>query len=252
MKKKQEFAILFLDRESVTKSYIIEIRNDYYFMNLKIENPPVTLRELCLTKMRNAIITGYFPAGKRLVERSLCEELGVSRSVVREVIRYLEAEGLVDILPNKGPIVALLNWEIASQVYEIRLLLEQSAVADCTQKLTPETSELLKQLLAELEQAFAINNTDLIISTSAKIYETIFTTAGHHIAWEVVQRLNGRISRLRAMTMKSVKREVSGYQRMKMMCEAIYLDQDADKAKQAVAAHIAEASSIAYNILNTP
>jgi DNA-binding FadR family transcriptional regulator len=71
-------------------------------MNLKIENPPVTLRELCLDKVRNAIITGYFPSGKRLVERSLCEELGVSRSVVREVIRYLEAEGLVEILPNTG------------------------------------------------------------------------------------------------------------------------------------------------------
>ncbi|HFF4579900.1 TPA: GntR family transcriptional regulator, partial [Acinetobacter baumannii] len=53
-------------------------------MNLKIENPPVTLRELCLDKVRNAIITGYFPSGKRLVERTLCEELGVSRSVVRE------------------------------------------------------------------------------------------------------------------------------------------------------------------------
>jgi DNA-binding GntR family transcriptional regulator len=67
----------------------------------------------------------------------------------------------------------------------------------------------------------------------------------------VVQRLNGRISRLRAMTMNSTKREVSGFQRIKNICEAIYLDQDAEKAKQAVAAHIAEAASIAKNILNT-
>ncbi len=221
-------------------------------MNLKIENPPVTLRELCLDKVRNAIITGYFPSGKRLVERSLCEELGVSRSVVREVIRYLEAEGLVEILPNKGPIVSLLNWEIASQIYEIRLLLEQSAVADCTKNLTPETAERLKQLLAELEQAFALNEINLIISTSAKLYETIFNTAKHHIAWEVVQRLNGRISRLRAMTMKSTEREVSGYQRIRNICEAIYLHKDPEKAKQAVAKHIAEAATIAQQILNTP
>ncbi|WP_434279023.1 GntR family transcriptional regulator [Acinetobacter sp. CE-15] len=220
-------------------------------MNLKIENPPVTLRELCLDKVRNAIITGYFPSGKRLVERSLCEELGVSRSVVREVIRYLEAEGLVEILPNKGPIVSLLNWEIASQIYEIRLLLEQSAVADCTRNLTSQTTETLKALVIELEHAFAIDDINLIISVSSKLYETIFTTAKHHIALEVVQRLNGRISRLRAMTMNSTKREVSGFQRIKNICEAIYLDQDAEKAKQAVAAHIAEAASIAKNILNT-
>ncbi|EPE3384465.1 GntR family transcriptional regulator [Acinetobacter baumannii] len=219
-------------------------------MNLKIENPPVTLRELCLDKVRNAIITGYFPSGKRLVERTLCEELGVSRSVVREVIRYLEAEGLVEILPNKGPIVSLLNWDIASQIYEIRLLLEQSAVVDCTKNLDEKTAEKLKLLLEDLKAAFAADDINLIIATSTRLYETIFTTANHHIAWEVVQRLNGRISRLRAMTMKSTKREISGYQRIKNMCEAIYLHKDPKKAKQAVAEHIAEAAAVAKNILD--
>ncbi|EXD65823.1 bacterial regulatory s, gntR family protein [Acinetobacter baumannii 58452] len=219
-------------------------------MNLKIENPPVTLRELCLDKVRNAIITGYFPSGKRLVERTLCEELGVSRSVVSEVIRYLEAEGLVEILPNKGPIVSLLNWDIASQIYEIRLLLEQSAVVDCTKNLDEKTAEKLKLLLEDLKAAFAADDINLIIATSTRLYETIFTTANHHIAWEVVQRLNGRISRLRAMTMKSTKREISGYQRIKNMCEAIYLHKDPEKAKQAVAEHIAEAAAVAKNILD--
>ncbi|EOB4184035.1 GntR family transcriptional regulator [Acinetobacter baumannii] len=219
-------------------------------MNLKIENPPVTLRELCLDKVRNAIITGYFPSGKKLVERTLCEELGVSRSVVREVIRYLEAEGLVEILPNKGPIVSLLNWDIASQIYEIRLLLEQSAVVDCTKNLDEKTAEKLKLLLEDLKAAFAADDINLIIATSTRLYETIFTTANHHIAWEVVQRLNGRISRLRAMTMKSTKREISGYQRIKNMCEAIYLHKDPEKAKQAVAEHIAEAAAVAKNILD--
>lgn len=220
-------------------------------MNLKIENPPVTLRELCLDKVRNAIITGYFPSGKRLVERTLCEELGVSRSVVREVIRYLEAEGLVEILPNKGPIVSLLNWEIASQIYEIRLLLEQSAVVDCTKNLDDKTAEKLKLLLEDLKAAFAADDINLIIATSTQLYQTIFTTAKHHIAWEVVQRLNGRISRLRAMTMKSTKREISGYQRIKNMCEAIYLHKDPEMAKQAVAEHVTEAAAIAKNILET-
>ena len=88
-------------------------------LNLKIEHPPITLREMALTNLRNAIITGYFPAGKRLVERVLCEELGVSRTVVREAIRYLEAEGLVETLPNKGPIVSVLNWHVAQQILSL-------------------------------------------------------------------------------------------------------------------------------------
>ena len=106
--------------------------------SLKIENAPVTLRELALAKIRQAIISGYFQAGDRLVERSLCEELGVSRSVVREVIRYLEAEGLIETLGKKGPIVAILTWEIAEQIYTIRLLLEQDAAHDCALKAGPE------------------------------------------------------------------------------------------------------------------
>ncbi len=66
----------------------------------------------------------------------------------------------------------------------------------------------------------------------------------------MVQRLNGRISRLRAMTMKSTKREISGYQRIKNMCDTIYLHKDPEKAKQAVAEHIAEAAAVAKNILD--
>ena len=219
-------------------------------MNLRIETPPLTLREICLDKVRDAIITGYFPSGKRLVERSLCDELGVSRSVVREVIRYLEAEGLVEILPNKGPIVAVLDWQTASQIYEIRLLLEQSAVADCTQKLNEESKSNLLNLMKQLDSAFEQENTNEIIHISTQLYEMIFTVAEHFIAWEVVQRLNSRISRLRAMTMRSNDRKIPGHQHLKNICEAICIDQDAKKAKHAVAAHIAEASSVAQKILD--
>ena len=219
-------------------------------MNLKIEHPPITLREMALANLRNAIITGYFPAGKRLVERVLCEELGVSRTVVREAIRYLEAEGLVEIIPNKGPIVSSLDWEVAKQIYEIRLLLEQSAVADCTEKLTPESSAVLEKLLQQLQTASEQNKMQEVLSISSQLYQQIFFVAGHYIAWEVVEHLNGRISRLRAMTIKSPHREVSGYERIRRICDAILVDHDSDKAKQAVAEHIADAAAIAKEILS--
>lgn len=64
---------------------------------LRIENPPATLREIALDRMTRAIISGLFELGARVVERSRCEQLGVPRSVIREVIRHLEAEGLVEI-----------------------------------------------------------------------------------------------------------------------------------------------------------
>lgn len=217
-------------------------------LNLKIEHPPITLREMALTNLRNAIITGYFPAGKRLVERVLCEELGVSRTVVRESIRYLEAEGLVETLPNKGPIVSVLNWHVAQQIYDIRLLLEQSAVVDCTKKLDEQGSQKLQSHLQKLHDAFEDGKMQDLLSVSRDLYRFIFEIANHDIAWEVVERLNGRISRLRAMTINSPHRAVSGYERICTIVEAILI-KDADAAKAAVAAHLHEASTIAKQIL---
>ena len=98
---------------------------------LRIETPPATLREIALDRMRRAIISGLFEPGQRLVERTLCDQLGVSRSVIREVIRHLEAEGLVEMLAKQGPIVARLNWDDARQISDIRAALESTAVADC-------------------------------------------------------------------------------------------------------------------------
>ena len=70
--------------------------------DLRIDRNAKTLRELTLDKLRGAIVQGYFRPGARLVERTLCDELGVSRTVVREVLRHLETEGLVEIVARQG------------------------------------------------------------------------------------------------------------------------------------------------------
>ncbi|WP_282295187.1 GntR family transcriptional regulator [Stenotrophomonas sp. PS02289] len=218
-------------------------------MNLRIDHAPVTLREKCLEKLRNAIITGYFPSGARLVERTLCDQLGVSRTVVREVIRYLEAEGLVEVLPQKGPIVAVLSWDVASQVYRIRLVLEQAAVADCVRNLTDETKAQITQALETLRLSYGAADIAPVLEASSTLYETIFRAGNNHIAWEIVQRLNGRISRLRAMTLTHVNREKTGFERIKAICDAICVSQDEALARQRVAEHIGEAQSIARALL---
>lgn len=214
-------------------------------ISLKIENAPLTLREIALNKMRHAIISGYFEAGERLVERSLCEELNVSRSIVREVIRYLEAEGLIEILPKKGPIVSTLNWHQAEQIYNIRTLLEQSAAFDCAKKADDSVKKILHRHLLEIKKATSDAE---LIEASVAFYETLFLAADQTIAWEIVQRLNSRISRLRVLTLKTKKRAVSGFERMKRIYNAI-VENNANEAKQAVTDHLLEVSAIAKTIL---
>lgn len=220
-------------------------------MNLKIDHATVTLREKCLEKLRNAIITGYFPSGTRLVERTLCEQMGVSRTVVREVIRYLQAEGLVEVLPNKGPIVAVLNWDVASQVYRIRLVMEQAAVADCVRNLSDDTAAEILLALERLRLSYSDPDIAAVLEASSTLYETIFRVGHNPIAWEIVQRLNGRISRLRAMTLTHKVREKTGFERIRAICEAICVDRDAMLAQQRVAEHIREAQAIAHQLLES-
>lgn len=216
--------------------------------DLRIDHSPATLRQLAVERLRQAIIVGRFNGGDRLVERTLCEQLGVSRSVVREAIRYLEAEGLVETLARSGPVVARLDWPRARQIYDIRRLLEADAAAACARKPDDATKARLNAALRDLQSAFdAAAPQDLYAATTV-FYEVIFRAAGHDIAWEIVQRLNSRISRLRALTLATTNRRVSGPAHMARIAAAICAN-DAEGAADAVRAHLGDAAEIARSLL---
>ena len=82
------------------------------------------LRQQVLDELRQSIIAGRLNPGERLIERELISMMGVSRTVIREALRQLESEGLVAIVPNKGPIVRTLTLEEARDLYAIRAVLE--------------------------------------------------------------------------------------------------------------------------------
>lgn len=216
--------------------------------SLRIDTPPLTLREMALERLRNAIIAGLFSPGQRLVERALCDQLGVSRSVIREVLRHLETEGLVETAPKQGPIVALIDWHQARQIYDVRIALETTAVADCARNADVTTKEKLKTVLEDLDRNSRKNDALTILAATTEFYETIFLSGGHEIAWDIVKRLNSRISRLRVMTLSTTNRTVSGPARMREIFNAIERN-DPEAATAACRAHIMEAARIAQDLL---
>ncbi len=214
----------------------------------RIDQPPATLRDLVQDRMRDAIIEGVFEPGQRLVERPLCDQLGVSRTVIRETIRYLEAEGLVDILPGRGPIVATMSRNDARQIYDIRRVLETSAAENCALRITPQRARSLKNALKRLKQGFHDKTPGTLFRTTADFYSEIFEGAGHQIAWDVVQRLNGRISRLRMMTLSTTERKRPGIEHMERICAAV-VSGDPIAARAAVEDHLDDTTAIADRLL---
>ncbi|MGN1001668.1 MAG: GntR family transcriptional regulator [Oscillospiraceae bacterium] len=106
--------------------------------------------------LRTAIITGRFPPEKPLVEREICDKLGVSRTPVREALRRLGSEGLVDFVPNRGVFVAALSKEKAAQLYEMKEALEGMAARLCAERASEDALARMAECIA-LHRSYAEN-----------------------------------------------------------------------------------------------
>lgn len=216
---------------------------------IRVERPSKTLRELALEKVRDAIFSGHFKPGDRLVERDLCTQLGVSRTIVREVLRHLESEGLVaNPVNNKGPMVARLELDEARQIYEIRAALEGMASRLCADKADPSVVARLEEALAGIRQAYDVNDMAEVLARTTQFYETLFTSIDRHVAWGVVKLMMVRINHLRSMTIKTERRSVEGPAQMQKIVDAIRTG-DGPAAERAAAEHVQRAASIASVVL---
>lgn len=212
--------------------------------SLKVDRSAKTLRELSLEKMREAIWNGHFKPGDRLVERNLCEQLDVSRSIVREVLRHLETEGLVESGNHQGPVVAKLTADQAAQIYEIRALLEGHAARTCAEKASPAAIKRLVSLNSATQAAFREGDFNEVLMRTTAFYEALFSEAGLSMAWEVVQSLNARINRLRMMTISSPGRKKEAADEMSRILDALQ-KRDPQAAQQASQEHVQRVAQIA-------
>lgn len=212
--------------------------------SLKVDRSAKTLRELTLEKMRGAIFSAHFKPGERLVERNLCEQLDVSRSVVREVLRHLETEGLVELIAHHGPVVATLDANRAAQVYEIRALLEGQAARVCAEKASDEAIAQLDALNQRTQEAFRAADFHEVMLRTTAFYEALFNATGMTVAWDIVQSLNARINRLRAMTISSSGRSAEAAEEMERIMLALR-QRDPQAAQDASQAHVRRVAEIA-------
>src|ERR1700754_4432713 len=142
--------------------------------NRLVVRPAATLRRQVVEGLRSCISDLTFKPGDRLVERELCEMLGVSRTSVREALSQLVAEGLVQIIPHKGPIVAVITKEEAKGLYEVRAVLEALAGRQFTERATNDQRVALMQALKELASIKDLNAEEailLFLKQKAKFYE---------------------------------------------------------------------------------
>jgi DNA-binding GntR family transcriptional regulator len=108
-----------------------------------------TTSDLVVEAIRSAILSGAFKPGETLVERRLAEQLGVSKTPVREALIALSATGLVQITPNRGTVVRAVHADDVRQAYEVRALLEPWAVARTVRRAGPDAVVEARTALTE-------------------------------------------------------------------------------------------------------
>lgn len=210
---------------------------------------PITLKEGALSQLREAITLGHLAPGERLIERVLCEQLGVSRTVIRECIRHLESDNLVIASPNIGPTVATLESDEIIQIYEARALLEVPAVRSCALAANKEIITKLENHSKSIAKALNEGKIMEVLSEVCTFYKTIFEAGGKTVAWDLSKRLNARTGQLRAVTLGNQDRSNAGPEKILAIVNAIKSG-DPDAAEEACLLHLETAKEVALKELS--
>lgn len=157
------------------------------------------LRRQVVDELRQSIISGRLSPGVRLVERELIAMMGVSRTVIREALRQLESEGLVAIIPNKGPVVRELTLAEAKDLYSIRAVLEGLAARLFVQNADEAQLRKLQTALTVTAAAYRAADPEVLLGAKNRFYDVLFEGAGSETLSSMIATLHARIRRWRAL-----------------------------------------------------
>lgn len=204
------------------------------------------LRRQVLQELRQSIISGRLNPGERLVERELIAMMGVSRTVIREALRQLESEGLVAIVPNKGPVVRTLTLEEAQDLYAIRAVLEGLAARLFAQHADEAQVEQLDNALVGVAEAFETGDPERILDAKNTFYDVLFAGARSQTLSSMIAMLHGRIRRWRAIGLshpkRSTDRQQESIRNLRVMFKAVRV-RDAKLAEQAIREDVQKAAA---------
>jgi len=167
---------------------------------MRVSRNVPTLADRTTEKLREAIMAQRFKPGQRLVERELCEQTGVSRSSVREALRLLEAEGLIERQGSRGLVVASITADEARQIYEVRAAIEPEMARLFGARAAEADFSALSDCLAALEAAIAKQALGDYVRELDHFFDILINGSGNEVAARVVRMLRARITLLRGIT----------------------------------------------------
>lgn len=213
-----------------------------------LDTPSTPLRRQAEDALRKTILSGRFQPGDRLKERELMELLDVSRTLVREALRQVEAEGLVEIAPNRGPVVAVLTYEEAEEIYEVRGILEAQLCNGFALRARSEHIQSLAATFDLLAAAARRGDVEQTVALSDTFYDTIAAGCGNQLLGNMLRQLHNRIVLLRRTSLSEPSRLPETLYELTQIFEALKARDEAAASKAALH-HVRQAARTALQVL---
>ena len=172
-------------------------------------NEYLPLRDVVFNTLRDAILTGKLVPGERLMENQLAEKLGVSRTPVREALRMLELENLVELVPRKGAQVLDMSEKDIVNILEVRSALEGLATSVACTKMTKEDLQQLKNLEVDFEKAVAENDVEHFVDIDEDFHDLIFAATENDKLINIFRNLRIQLYRYRMAQAKNNETSMS-------------------------------------------
>jgi DNA-binding GntR family transcriptional regulator len=207
------------------------------------------LRELVFESLREAIITGRLRPGEHLMETQLAEELGVSRTPIREAIRKLELEGLVLMIPRKGAYVSQLSMKDIADVFEIRRALEGLAARLAAERATDEEVDRLERAIIQIAEVAQTDDLNGAVALDTGFHEELMKASHNPRLSQLVSNLREQIQRFRLTSLSHPGRVKLAVEEHRLIVDAI-ASHDAELAQNLAYEHIENAENSLMEVIS--
>ena len=199
----------------------------------------ISLADQIFERLESDILTGVYPIGSVLTELSLSEDLGVSRTPIREAVRRLEQEHLVEP-SSKGVVVLSITPHDAMIIYDIRIQVEGLAARSCAEVITDEQIREMRELLELQEFYIRKGDSEKIKNTDSQFHQMIYQFSGSPVYYDTLAPLHNKTQKFRKAAVTSSGKAEDSHREHYNIFEAIAAH-DANAAEQAMRYHVQQA-----------
>lgn len=199
-----------------------------------------SLRGRVFHQIRDDILSGKYKDREELKETAIGEEMGVSRTPVREAFRQLELEGLIEIIPNKGAYVTGITVKDVQDIYAIRSLLEGLAARWACEHITHEQVEAMEENIYLAKFHAAKGHNEQLADLDNQFHDILYTACNSKLLEHQLRDFHQYVIRIRRMTLSNKRRGEASNLEHEQLLEAIKSN-DPDLAERVACQHMINA-----------